>query len=149
MCRQALGDFCSLYAHLRDRSNLSVNENIRQGDFIGFEGGTTGMGVMFPSHLHLQTWLGRNINYNVHIAFNPLDLYEVTMTRNGIVGSSILSMDTSPNAYSWNWHFLRRHPNGTTFQRWNQSLNDPNRISELVTFLSSIDSNRTQSYLGF
>jgi len=142
------GDFCALYAHLRHRSSLAVGSTINQGTLIGFEGGTQGPGLdIIESHLHFQTWLGTGINYNPHNAFNPLDLYDIAMTRTGIDNSTLFTFASGSGAYSWNWHFLSNHPTGSSALSHGTALNNPTRMNELITFLRSIDNDRVNRYL--
>lgn len=145
----SLGNFCALYAHLRDRSSLVEGRSINRGELIGLEGGTQGPGLpLLGSHLHFQTWRGTAIDYNPHNAFNPLDLYGIAMTRTGIDNSALFSIDTVSGAYSWNWNFLSNHPRGSTFVHQGQALNNQTRMAELISFLRSIDSTRVNRYLS-
>ena len=141
-----LGTFCALYAHLQAPSPFSVGDPVTQGQVIGREGRSSGLfdadgrPQLFGSHLHFQTWLGPEIDYSSHVAFNPLDLYNIVQTREGISQSTLMSMATGANAYSWNWTFIRNHPRGTGV------LNDPARLNDTLAFLRSIDAARVAGY---
>ena len=133
-----LGDFCAMYAHMREPNNLKEGTKVDQGDLIGNEGGTTGTGIG-AIHLHFQTWPGSTINYNPHVAFDPLvHLYGLEMTKSSIEGSGMFILDSRNNAFSWNTNFLAAFPTGRTSRdTWGSSLDDLEVISNLEKFLES------------
>jgi len=136
-----LGDFCILYAHMQEPNNLKEGDKVNQGELIGNEGDT---GSPNAFHLHFQAWKGSTINYNPHIAFDPLvHLYGLEMTTESINGSGMFTASTGKDAYSWNRNFLNIYPTGRSSNDvWGSPLNNSKVISDLEIFLG-IDGGNT------
>lgn len=72
-----------LYAHMADPSPLSVGDNVKIGDYVGWEG-TTGSSTGIHLHLEMQDLSNRNWIFGADLSqyLNPADFMGIPNTAN-------------------------------------------------------------------
>ncbi|MCL2611277.1 MAG: M23 family metallopeptidase [Defluviitaleaceae bacterium] len=127
-----IGDFCALYGHMNEKSALKVDDEIKQGDLVGYEGDSDTPGSI---HLHFQTWRGTQVNFRppVGVVINPLeDLYGLEMNQESINGSGLFKLRDVRTNYRGERLFLTTHPNGTGDLTDTKIINDKRTILDLL-----------------
>lgn len=72
-----------LYAHMADPSPLSVGDNVKIGDYVGWEG-TTGSSTGIHLHLEMQDLSNRNWIFGADLSqyLNPADFMRIPNEAN-------------------------------------------------------------------